>query len=67
MDEILKNILGKNAFESNNFQVDNDVAKLVKAIKYIQTQMELNFRHDKECKEISDNIIFNAEQILKDK
>lgn len=66
MDKILIEMLGKNAF-NNNMKVDSDMAKLVKTVNYLTTQLIITRRWcDEEGKDYIKSVLESAESILND-
>lgn len=64
MDKILIEMLGRNAF-NNGMKVDSDMAKLVKAVNYLTTQLVITRRWcDEEGKEHIESVLKSAESIL---
>jgi hypothetical protein len=64
MEEILIEMLGRNAF-NNDMKVDHDMAKLAKAVKYLTAQLTVMLSwSDEEGVEYIKGIIEMGEEIL---
>jgi hypothetical protein len=65
-DKILSDILGKNAFFSTDFKVEDDVRRLAFAVRYLNTQIKQcqKFMPDDE-KDYVDSVQKSVVEILK--
>jgi hypothetical protein len=66
IDEILKKILGEDAFSNIDMKVSKDTSKLVKAVDYLVTQIKItgNMINNKEVSEHIKSVIKNTKDIL---
>jgi hypothetical protein len=66
LKQILKNILGDDAFNDGSMKVSDRVSKLVKSVNYLSTQLKIVKNDaDQETKEYIDGIIDSVKNILK--
>lgn len=66
INEILKTILGADAFNNGDFQVSSDISKLAKAVNYLTIQIRFTAQmvDTGEAKEHVKGVLLNTKEIL---